>query len=183
MAANKKPKKKYRPKYMKGGNLPPNVEVAVDWKLRAWNALEALKEGRYDHKIGLDLIMFLTVCRSVIPNDCTEVLLYLQKVFQALNSIKDRHTRTGKWGWSGQERSDLLEYVPMFIDLYGQMNREEVRDGLRMVQERLALSAMRIQVKEQVRRERESQSEGTGSSGMAQIEAGGTGNGSGEQRG
>lgn len=131
-------KKKYVPKYMKGGHLPPPIDMSVDWELRAWNALDALKGGRYDQKLGLYLITFLTLCRSVVPNDSTEVLEALYKVFKALNDIKDRHTRTGKWGWNGQERTILLTHVPMFIDLYRQMNRQELADGLVQVEKRLA---------------------------------------------
>lgn len=138
MSGSKKPRKKYHPgKVLAGGHLPPPAKNVQQVETKALMALESIRSGFYDRDIAIDLISMLTVCRKVIGNGDTEALRLLHRAFSALNSIKDRHSRTGKWGASGDEIRALSESVPPMIDLYKQMNRDEIASGVASLNYRL----------------------------------------------
>lgn len=147
MAGNKKPKKKYvRGKVIAGGHLPAPVAKTKEVEMKALNALSSLRNGYYNSEIALDLIVFLTVCQSVISKEDTAPLQYLLAAFKAINSIKDREIRTGKWGVNGDELRVLNETIPMFIDLYKQMNRDEISSGNARAGEKLCRALARAAV-------------------------------------
>ena len=147
MAGNKKPRKKYqRGRVIAGGNLPAPAQKVKDVEMKALNALASLRGGYYNREIALDLIVFLTVCQSVMSNDDTEALAYLLKAFRAINDIKDRGIRTGKWGVNGDELRALEEVIPMMIDLYKQMTRDEISEGNVKAQEKLCRALARAAV-------------------------------------
>ena len=141
MAANKKPRKKYVKKIVKGGHLPVPQSVILQWETRGWNALAALREGRYDREIGLELILILTVIRKVVPNDSTEVLAMLLRAFQTINEIKARFDRTGRWGASGDDLRALEEVIPPLLSLFPQLNRGEMHDAFAYTLGRLRMES------------------------------------------
>ena len=116
--------------------MPPPAKVVADWELRAWNAVQALRDGRYNREIGLDLILTLTLVREVVPNDATDVLVLLKRAFATLNSIKDRFDRVGKWGVTGDDLRCVEEAMVPLLGVIPQMNKSEFHAALVRVYER-----------------------------------------------
>lgn len=149
MAKNKKPRKKYVPKtFMVGGKLPTPAKVLSDWEIRAWNAVAAIRQGRYDRDVGLDLILVLTMIRDIVPNEDVEVLQMLHAAFKAINAIKDRFDRTGRWGASGDDLRVFEETIPPLLGLLPQMNRGEFYQAMLRAQARLEVAVLKNNVEQ-----------------------------------
>lgn len=130
--------KKYKPgKIIAGGHLPPPRHYWAKEEAKALTALASIRGGFYNSQIGTNLIIFLTCCKTVISPDDTESLLKLQQAFSAINKIKDRHTRVGKWGVNGDELLALEESVQFFIGIHNKLNRSEMTEGLKEVNWRI----------------------------------------------
>lgn len=86
--------------------------------------------------MGLKLVMFLAQFKILCDSNPDALRLMLSG-FRALNSIKDRHTRTGKWGANGDELKVLEDVVPAFIDLLPKINRNEFMEGDMYAKDRL----------------------------------------------
>lgn len=118
MAKAKKPRKQYqRGKIIPGAHLPIPAKIKDSKETKALMALTALDNGFYNKDMGLDLVLFLSDCRHIAKDDlatCSKLL----PAFKALNSIVDRHGRTGKWGVTGDERNTLKKVVPEMVDYY-----------------------------------------------------------------
>jgi len=131
MSKTKKPRRAYQPhKAMAGGNLPLPITQQQQIETKARMAVTALRQGFYNARIGMDLIMFFAACKPAVEGS-REALLLMQQAFRVINSVKDRETRTGKWGATGDELKVMDEVVPAFISLYQTFNRQDLEEGMR----------------------------------------------------
>lgn len=143
MAKSSKPRKAYKPgKVIKGGNLPPPLAERLRQETKALMALTALRNGLYNAKMGMDLIMFLAAFKPIIVGNHDAGVLLLS-AFKVINAIKDRETRTGKWGATGDELKILEDAVLAFIDLYHSLNRAELEEGKADAERRRAIGLAR----------------------------------------
>lgn len=144
MATNKSPKRRYKPgKVIAGGHLPLPLREKEKTATKALMALAALRDGGYNSDVGMDLILFLTACKKLVENN-QEALALLLTAFRAINAIKDRHTRTGKWVPTGDELRGLQETVPAFIDMYSSLTRDEAIEAKMHAEERLRSTLRKI---------------------------------------
>ena len=74
------------------------------------SALESLRTGAAVEE-EVHLLSVMTAISAVIAYKVgmLEPRLMAQKAFQALDSIEERHKRTGRWGASGEELTTLRE--------------------------------------------------------------------------
>lgn len=108
MAGNKKPRKAYRPKCIKG-TLPVNIRHGAKAELHLQMAphqeLARLRDGTATDD-AINTITFRLNWGYVMASeifDNKEVRADMEQALAALRSVKDRKARTGKWGAMGPE--------------------------------------------------------------------------------
>lgn len=135
MAANRKPRKVYRPKYR---GLPVTIrhtaEGDTDLQLIPRLDLEALREGRADesswHTITARLNLGMVLASSHHPQAAVDVM---RASLDAMRAISTRHARTGKWGAAGDELRAISQGLDVTDDMQMIATRRELREALRTV--------------------------------------------------
>lgn len=143
MPSSKKPRKKHtQGKVIKGYNMPVPLKRQRVEEMTALAALASLKSGTYDQRTGLTLVMFLAQFKPICE-DNPEALRLMLAGYKVLNEIKDRHTRTGKWGATGDELKVIGDVIPAFIELIPQLTRDEFTTGALYAEKKLAQTLLK----------------------------------------
>lgn len=137
MSKNKKPRKKYVPRVLAGGHLPLSLKTKNNLATSGMKHLNAIKYGEYNREVGMDLILYLTAFKNAIGTESPEVSMMILEMFQAINRVKDRFDRTGKWGFTGDERNMFLDYLPAVSEFMDGISRAELMSGRVEAQRRL----------------------------------------------
>ena len=137
MATNKKPSKKYRPKYPAGQAVLPSVvryskDDEIMLQLVPHQELERLRNGTADEKtwhticIRLDWGLFMAI--NHFDDDGAKEAI--KKSLAALQSIKRRNKKTGKWGATGDEFNAIGFALNVIDEMQANTTRREQRDSL-----------------------------------------------------
>lgn len=153
MAGNKKPKKKYRPKFPMGQiMLPKNIRYGHKEELALMmiphQELERFRDGTADepawHGITcrLDWGAFMAVdhFNNIEANDL------IRDALDAMVAIKHRHDKVGKWGASGDEFFKIGEGLNIVDEMQKNTTRREQDDSMQAM---LALNAKLLKEQKQ----------------------------------
>lgn len=143
MSQNKKPRKKYVPRVLAGGHLPLSLKTKNSLATNGMRYLNAIKYGGYNLEVGIDLILYLTAFKNAVGEESPEVSLMILEMFQAINRVKARFDRTGKWGFTGDERSMFLDYLPAVAEFMEGISRAYLMSGRVEAQRRLEFALRR----------------------------------------
>lgn len=119
---------KRRPKYHPGGHLPLPNSKALKMETQALMALAALRGGFFSQDLGLDLSLFLTSFEK-LPLTDEEIDFFHLPAMKAMASIANRHTRSGKWGASGDELVILDRCIPWLATKWVSFPRGLIADA------------------------------------------------------
>lgn len=129
MGRSSKPRKAYVPgKVIRGGHLPLPVAKSEGYELKALMYLQALAGGFCTSPMATEAALFVASCaklHDLSPGMCDLVL----SASRAMSSIHDRHTRTGKWGASGDELQCLEKTLPKLVARFNSFSRGKVSDA------------------------------------------------------
>lgn len=136
MPTSSKPRKKYRPN---PAGIPLAIrhdkasEIAL--QLVPHSELEKLREGTADestfHTLACRLNWGYVMSGEVF--DSVLVRLSMEQALNALQSIKDRHQRIGKWGASGEELKHMGDGLNFTDEMQKAATRREQLECLRIV--------------------------------------------------
>lgn len=126
MPKSKKPRKPYSPRHLKDGVLPLKSKEERVTSTKVLMDLAALKEGKWDQKKGIELVIYLSETKTMMGNEDKEGLLVFLGAFRALNSMKRRYEKVGKWGATGDEIQALAFAINCSIDYRKLCKRSEL---------------------------------------------------------
>jgi hypothetical protein len=137
MPANKKPRKKYRPKFPPGQIVLPKTmryssanELML--KLVPHQELERLRDGTADegtwHTLTMRLDWGLFMAIDHFEDDVAKTAI--REGLEALLSIKDRNAKLAKWGASGSEFKAIGLALNLTDEMQSRTTRREQDDSL-----------------------------------------------------
>lgn len=138
MPSNKKPRKKYRPKYAQG-QIPVTIRHndEDDYYLRVipHQELESLRNGQADevsiNTLTVRLNWAYVMAGEVFDNP--EALVITEKGLAAIRAVIERFKRVGKCGATGQEFHDIGESLSLADEMQKSATRREQLESLRIV--------------------------------------------------
>lgn len=137
MPANKKPRKKYKPKFPQGKIVLPSLirySAADDFKLKIvpHQELERFREGTADesawHTLTMRLDWGLFMAIDHFEDDVAKTAI--REGLEALLSIKDRNAKLAKWGASGSEFKAIGLALNLIDEMQDNTTRREQHDSL-----------------------------------------------------
>lgn len=137
MPANKKPRKKYRPKFSPGQIvLPKNIRYSQSNELMLQliphQELERLRDGTADegtwHTLTMRLDWGLFMAIDHFEDDVAKTAI--REGLEALLSIKDRNAKLSKWGASGSEFKAIGLALNLTDEMQSKTTRREQDDSL-----------------------------------------------------
>lgn len=138
MATNKKPRKKYRPKYPPG-QLPTTIrhssEADIDLQLVPHLEVDKLRDGTAD-EFTVNTLAFRLNWGYVMAGeyfDTPEAKKTIEEALQAIRSVKKRFAEVGKYGSTGVEFQALGLGLKLTDEMQKMTTRREHRDALRIV--------------------------------------------------
>ena len=138
MPSNKKPSKKYRPKYAKG-QIPVTIRHSADSDLHLQviphQELESLRDGtatEYAYNtLSLRLNWGYVMAGEIFDNpDARQVM---EAGLAAIRGVRERFERVGKYGVSGEEFKSLGEALNLTDEMQKSATRREQHEALRVV--------------------------------------------------
>lgn len=138
MPSNKKPRKAYKPKYEQG-TLPLTIRHSVgsdrDLKLVPHKELEKLRHGVADD-YTINTLAFRLNWGYVMAGevfDTPEAREITLRGLDAIRGVKARLARTGKYGASGEEFTQLGDALNITDDMQEKATRREQRETMKAV--------------------------------------------------
>lgn len=139
MAGNKKPRKKYRPKYVEGPQLPVTFRYSAksefDLQMIPHTELDNMLAGTAN-EFSLGAINFRINWGYVMSGetfDNPEVREAMEKALQACRSIIARYHRIGKVGCTGEEFRHLGDGLRFTDEMQKASTRREQLEAVRIV--------------------------------------------------
>jgi hypothetical protein len=137
MPANKKPRKKYRPKFPPGQIVLPKTmryssanELML--KLVPHQELERLRDGTADegtwHTLTVRLDWGLFMAIDHFEDDVAKATI--KEALEALLAIKDRNAKLAKWGATGQEFHAIGMALNVTDEMQARTTRREQDESL-----------------------------------------------------
>lgn len=117
---------KIRKHHVPGAALLRPIGDVQDEKIFILSVPYALKSGAYNMQMGFKLVQHLIAMKSVLDLKSEESAQFLLGVFQAINSIRSRFDKTGKWRATGDELRLLEERLPVCAECCAGITRGEV---------------------------------------------------------
>jgi len=144
MAKNKKPAKKYRPRYAKD-TLPVTYrfckENETDLQLIPHTSLSKFKEGMADsrdwHTLASRLNLGNTLAYTHYEGD---VKAMMDKAALALRAVFQRHERLGTWGCTGEEFNAMGDGLNLTDQMQKDCTRRELQNAMAHVIENAAIN-------------------------------------------
>lgn len=138
MAENKKPRKKYRPKTAPG-QLPVTIRHSAnadtDLQFVPHSEIDKLRDGTADEYTANTLAFRLNwgyvMAGEVFDNP--EVRAEMELALAAIRSVKERHAKTGKWGTTMTEFTQMGDGLKHTDEMQKAATRREQRDAIRTV--------------------------------------------------
>jgi hypothetical protein len=151
MAKNKKPTKKYRPKYAKD-SLPVTFrfcqENETDLQLIPHTCLSKFKEGAADSQDWHTLASRLNLGNTLAYTHYEgEVKGAMDRAIFALRDVKERNARTGAWGCTGDEFNAMGDGLNLTDQMQKECTRRQLQDAMAHVIEVAAVNRGRIPAK------------------------------------
>lgn len=136
MAANKKPRKAYKPKYRPGA-LPIQYglsrEMKTDMRLPYHLSLDLFKRGLGTDDDAHQIVSALLVGHELAKLYSPQASQAMQEAIDAISAVKARGDQTGQWGVSGDQFRAISEALVLMDDMQEGASRREVRNALMAV--------------------------------------------------
>ena len=138
MATNKKPRKKYKPKFPQGKIVLPSLirySAADDFKLKIvpHQELERFREGTADesawHTLTMRLDWGLFMAIDHFKDEGAKHAIH--EALEAVLSIKERKSKMAKWGSTGQEFHAIGLALNLIDEMQDNTTRREQHDSLK----------------------------------------------------
>lgn len=138
MPSNKKPKKKYRPKYQEG-QLPVvfrhSQDADLNLKFIPHDEIEKFRHGQAD-ETALNSLKFRLNWGYVMAGeyfDTPEARKCMEDSLSAIRSVSERVGRTGKYGCTQPEFEAICAGLDVTDDMQSQTTRRQQRDAAYVV--------------------------------------------------
>jgi hypothetical protein len=151
MAKNKKPTKKYKPRYAKD-TLPVVYRFSqgneTDLQLIPHTSLSKFKEGAADSRDWHTLASRVNLGNTLAYTHYEgEVKTMMDRATQALGSVFKRHEKTGAWGCTGDEFNSMGDGLNLTDQMQKECTRRELQDAMAHVIEVAAVNRGRVPAK------------------------------------
>jgi hypothetical protein len=134
MAKNKKPNKRYKPKErILPVNIRFNSATEVDLQLIPHQYLALLRTGGFDEPMWHAMAARMNLGNTLAYTYFDEAKAPLDEACKALRSVWDRHTRTEKWGASGEELGWLGDGLNLTDEMQLKCTRRELDSAMEHV--------------------------------------------------
>lgn len=134
MAKNKKPTKKYRPKPRV---LPATIRFDSDTELKLrlipHQNLASLRSGEFEEHMWHAMAARMNLGNTLAYTYFDDAKDAMDKGCLALRSVWDRHSRTGKWGATGEELGYLGDGLNLTDDMQVKCTRRELDSAMEHV--------------------------------------------------
>lgn len=134
MAKNKKPTKKYKPRERV---LPINIRFGGDTELNLQliphQNLDALRSGRFEEHMWHAMAARMNLGNTLAYTYFEDAKTPMDAACLALRSVWDRHTRTGKWGATGEELGQLGDGLNLTDEMQLNCTRRELDSAMEHV--------------------------------------------------
>ena len=134
MSKNTKPRKAYKPKY---AAIPISIglsaEMQTNLKLPPHMILDAFTHGRGDESGAHTLIAAVNLGAVLSRTQSTDAQAVMESGLVAVQSVKDRGERGGKWGVTGDEYKAIAAALVLSDDMQMISTRRDLREAVRAV--------------------------------------------------
>lgn len=135
MAKNKKPTKKYRKPQARV--LPINIRFGGDTETKLQliphQNLAALRTGEFEEHMWHAMAARMNLGNTLAYTYFEDAKEAMDAACKALRSVWDRHTRTGKWGASGEEFGQLGDGLNLTDEMQLNCTRRELDSAMEHV--------------------------------------------------
>jgi hypothetical protein len=135
MPANKKPRKKYKPRpaLLRPITYALPKEAMTNLQLPPHVILDAFMRGQGDEPGWHTLTCALNLGAVLSRAQPAEAQAVMSRALDAIVEVKKRGIETGNWGMSGDQYRDIGAALSLSNDMQEASTRREVRDALRIV--------------------------------------------------
>ena len=134
MAKNKKPAKRYKPQPRM---LPKNIRFSSDAELKLQliphQNLASLRSGSFEEHMWHAMAARMNLGNTLAYTYFEDAKDAMDKGCLALRSVWDRHSRTGKWGATGEELCHLGDGLNYTDDMQLKCTRRELDSAMEHV--------------------------------------------------